>query len=340
VVSDYLKTYRNYYNVVNGQQQPLSEETLAVIANSNIVKTLQVAFGVEDLKTADLAAKAEAYISGAGLTAEEIANLKANLAGTVSGDEPVVEAIGKALGDYPTANAFTQPNAFVDLMNTVQIWGAYDRTGTNTPDNAADDTPAMLSIVSPLRFSEENYISAGDIYMDDINALYSEADQRWVYQVEMTGKQVYLWLEFAASKLKRNSSGNPYVPTLQMENYDIIMGDGFHYEIDLSKAAGERVVALTYNGEPIISNQKFTVAMNTDRFNSTSPYVMYINEKSFNEFDPDDHLIYSTEVNMTNGQTEGTLHSLLISYIKDQTARNGGITPVVKSDWSITMGAN
>ena len=88
VVADYLKTYTNYYTVVDGVQQPLSEETLDAIANSNIIKTLQTAFGVSDLKTADLAAEAEEYVTQIGLTAEEIAALRSNLGG--GSEEPIV----------------------------------------------------------------------------------------------------------------------------------------------------------------------------------------------------------------------------------------------------------
>ena len=88
VVADYLKTYTNYYTVVDGVQQPLSEETLNAIAESNIIKTLKTAFGVEDLAAADLAAEAEEYIKQIGLTDEEIAALRANLG---SEQNPVVE---------------------------------------------------------------------------------------------------------------------------------------------------------------------------------------------------------------------------------------------------------
>ena len=65
--------------MVDGVQQPLSEETLNAIAESNIIKTLKTAFGVEDLASADLAAEAEEYIQQIGLTDEEIAALRTNL---------------------------------------------------------------------------------------------------------------------------------------------------------------------------------------------------------------------------------------------------------------------
>ena len=73
VVADYMLTYSNYYGVEAGT------EKYAAIANSNIIKSLQAAFGVEDLAAADLAAEAKEYVASLGLTDAEIASLMANL---------------------------------------------------------------------------------------------------------------------------------------------------------------------------------------------------------------------------------------------------------------------
>ena len=73
VVADYMVTYYNYYGVEPGT------EKYNAIASSNIIKSLQTAFGIEDLYAADLAAEAAEYIAAIGLTEAEIAALKANL---------------------------------------------------------------------------------------------------------------------------------------------------------------------------------------------------------------------------------------------------------------------
>lgn len=73
VCDDYMITYTNYYGVKKG------EARYDTILNSNIVKTLCKAFGVETLEGADLSACAENYLTNIGLSAEEIAALKANL---------------------------------------------------------------------------------------------------------------------------------------------------------------------------------------------------------------------------------------------------------------------
>ena len=79
VVEDYMVTYQNYYGVEFGS------EKYNAIAESNIIKTLQDSFEIQDLYTADLAAEAEEYIRFLGLTEGEVQQLKANLGGeTVS----------------------------------------------------------------------------------------------------------------------------------------------------------------------------------------------------------------------------------------------------------------
>lgn len=73
VIEDYMKTYTNYYGVEKGTAK------YDAIANANIIKTLQSAFGVSDLKSADLAKEAAEYITEIGLTSAEVAALKSNL---------------------------------------------------------------------------------------------------------------------------------------------------------------------------------------------------------------------------------------------------------------------
>ena len=73
VVADYMATFYNYYGVKPG------EARYDVIAGSNIVKSLQRAFGVSDLKSADLAAEAAKYVKAIGLSDADLAALKANL---------------------------------------------------------------------------------------------------------------------------------------------------------------------------------------------------------------------------------------------------------------------
>ena len=250
----------------------------------------------------------------------------------------MLQPIGKALGDYPAKDLGTAPSAFMDLINTVQIWGAYDRTGNNTPDKTEDDKPAMLSISAPLTSGDkENLISEGDIYLGDMFGLYRF--ENWFYQITMSGEEVHQWLEFAATKIQVDAEGKPYVTNGDLTYYDVIMGEGFHYDIDVSKPEGERVINMRYNGEAVAADQEFTVVVNNYRYNGGGNYVNWLNEHGceFVANDPN-RIIYSTQFDMIQGEDEGQARALLVSYIKDQTAQNGGITPFVSSDWTVQNG--
>ncbi len=251
----------------------------------------------------------------------------------------MLQPIGKALGDYPAANLGTAPSAFVDLINTVQTWGGYDRTGENTPDKTEDDTPAMLSITAPLTSGNNaNLISEGDIYLGDMFGLYRF--ENWFYQITMSGEEVHQWLEFAATKIRVDDEGNPYVTSGDLTYYDIICGDGFRYDIDVSKPEGERVVNMTYNGVQVTADQTFTVMVNNYRYNGGGNYVSWLNNHGceFIANDPD-RIIYSTQFDMIQGEDEGQARALLVSYIKDQTEKYGGITPVITSSWTVSNGS-
>ena len=250
----------------------------------------------------------------------------------------MLQPIGQALGDYPAADLGTKPSAFMDLINTVQTWGAYDRGGVNTPDNDKDDEPAMLSISAPLTSgSNANLISEGPIVLGDMFGLYRF--ENWFYQITMSGEEVHQWLEFAATKVRIDDEGVPYVTSSDLTYYDVIMGDGFHYDIDVSLPEGERVINMTYQGQPVAADQEFTVVVNNYRYNGGGNYVKWLNDHGceFIANDPD-RIIYSTQFDMLQGEDEGQARALLVSYIKEQTAQNGGITPFITSDWTVQNG--
>ncbi len=74
VVEDYMETYINYYGVEKG-----SEKYEAVV-NSNIIKTLNATFKVDDVYKADLSAEAEEFMTeNLGLSSDEVTALKNKL---------------------------------------------------------------------------------------------------------------------------------------------------------------------------------------------------------------------------------------------------------------------
>lgn len=73
ITEDYMVTFYNYYDVQPGTEQ------YDVIAASNIQKSLAAAFEMESIFEGDLQAAAVNYLTGIGMTAEEITALQANL---------------------------------------------------------------------------------------------------------------------------------------------------------------------------------------------------------------------------------------------------------------------
>ncbi len=238
----------------------------------------------------------------------------------------MLQPIGKASGDFSAANLGTAPSAFMDLINEVQLHYAYDYNGLNTPDNKEDDVKPQLSISAPLTSGDAaNLIPQGDIVLGDMFRLYRY--ENWFYQIKMSGKEVKTWLEYSASKLNANGEvmgGLTY--------YDVIYGEGFHYEFDYSRPEGSRVVNMTYNGVPVSDSQQFTVVVNNYRYNGGGDYVKYLNEHGceFIANDPD-RVIYSTQYDMIQGEDQGQARNMLANYIREK----GTIDPTVTSDWKV-----
>ncbi len=73
IIEDYMLSYTNFYGVTKDSEQYMQ------IAESNIISSLKDAFGIDSLENADLAACAEKYLEGLGMTAEETERLKERL---------------------------------------------------------------------------------------------------------------------------------------------------------------------------------------------------------------------------------------------------------------------
>ena len=122
VVADYMTTYVNYYHLEEGGEQ------YEAVKNSNIVSILTNITGAAegtDLTTVDLAAAAEDYMLDAGLTADEVTALKANLAKdyTVETEAPAEET-----PEEPVPQAQTYTVEAGDCLWNI----AYEVYGTGT----------------------------------------------------------------------------------------------------------------------------------------------------------------------------------------------------------------
>ena len=118
VVADYMITYYNYYGVTKEAEAAKYD----AIVRSNIVKTLQTAFGVEDLKTADLKQEATDFFKELGLTESELTTLTANLS-----------------KEYTGGSTEPETKSYVKVTAAPEDW-----SGTYLIVNEADETSAYV----------------------------------------------------------------------------------------------------------------------------------------------------------------------------------------------------
>ncbi len=142
VAADYMESYANYYGVTP------SDARYETILRNGLLRTLSAAFGVENVMDADLAESAARYLAGAGMTEDEIARLKANLAAgrpfcDVSDDDADAAEAVKAAGWMGGTDAqhFTPAAALSRAQLAVILWRAAGQPAANAALPFADVAP-------------------------------------------------------------------------------------------------------------------------------------------------------------------------------------------------------
>jgi len=120
-------------------------------------------------------------------------------------------------------------------------------------------------------------VPAGDVAIKNVADLYLYPNT--VRAVKVNGAQLRGWLERSAGMFNQITPGQPdqvlLNPDFPSYNFDVI--DGVSYEIDLSQPskfapkgellddAAQRIVNLTYNGQPVTDEMEFVIATNNYR---------------------------------------------------------------------------
>ncbi|HEV2386758.1 MAG TPA: bifunctional UDP-sugar hydrolase/5'-nucleotidase [Candidatus Acidoferrales bacterium] len=142
-------------------------------------------------------------------------------------------------------------NALVDLIHAAQMI-----------EGIADVSLATMFIPSA-------EFPSGQVTIRQMFALYPY--ENWLYTVQMTGAQLQAALEHAASFL-------PAWPTppdrLRLPSYNADSAEGVNYRMDLTRPVGERIVDLTFRGQPLRPDQKLRVAINNYRYTGGGGYAM------------------------------------------------------------------
>jgi 2',3'-cyclic-nucleotide 2'-phosphodiesterase / 3'-nucleotidase len=114
-------------------------------------------------------------------------------------------------------------------------------------------------------------IPAGRVTVRQIAALY--VYENTLYVVQLTGAQLRAALEHSASFFQMWPL--PAGETLQLPDYTADSAAGVSYKIDLTRPVGDRIVDLTFHGQPLDPNQILRVAINNYRYTGGGLYTVF-----------------------------------------------------------------
>lgn len=141
-----------------------------------------------------------------------------------------------------------QDTALMDLINEVQLYYS-----------GADVSLAAL-------FTTDSNLKQGDYRKKDAVNVYKYDNT--LMSVKVTGAELKAIMEnYAGAYFNSYRQGDVTIsfnPEFRMYNYDMFAG--VNYEIDISKPVGERIVNLTYKGEPLKEDQELVLALNNYRY--------------------------------------------------------------------------
>jgi 2',3'-cyclic-nucleotide 2'-phosphodiesterase/3'-nucleotidase len=131
----------------------------------------------------------------------------------------------------------------------------------------------VLSMSAPFKsgnagISDFTDVPAGSLALNNAADLYLYPNA--LYAVKVNGAQLKAWLEKSAMRFNTIDPGrsepqelvNPAYPTY---NFDEMTSKDVRYEIDLTRAPGQRITQLLYRGKPIAAEREFLVATNSYR---------------------------------------------------------------------------
>lgn len=146
-----------------------------------------------------------------------------------------------------------EDSPIVDLIHKVQL----------------EVTGAQLSAAAVFNTSAD--FGPGNISRKEMALIYPY--ENMLYMIQVTGRQLKLYLEQSARFYARVENGEPVVDrSIPGFNFDTIAG--VEYEMDLRRPIGQRLTRLTYQGRPVSDTQTFTLALNSYRAEGGGNYSM------------------------------------------------------------------
>jgi 2',3'-cyclic-nucleotide 2'-phosphodiesterase/3'-nucleotidase len=158
----------------------------------------------------------------------------------------------------------------IELVNQAQTVYVQDYVRANLPQYAA---LPVLSMASPFKtgaagVGDYTDVKPGGLALNNAADLYLYPNA--LHAVKLNGAQLKAWLEKSAERFNRidpsSAARQELVNTAFAGfNFDMLTSADVRYQIDVTKPAGQRIVALRYKGEAMSPSQEFLVATNNYR---------------------------------------------------------------------------
>jgi 2',3'-cyclic-nucleotide 2'-phosphodiesterase/3'-nucleotidase len=175
------------------------------------------------------------------------------------------QPMGKIKGDMVVRDSMavrTADNALIEFINKVQMeYSGAEISNTALFDNHSPGFPS-------------------DVTMRDIVSNYIYPNTLRVLRI--TGYDIKEALERSANYFETYNGKeirvNPQFSNPKPQHYNYDMWEGIDYLIDISKPAGNRIVKLERNGEPLDLDKDYDVVMNNYRAGGGGEYLMFQNK--------------------------------------------------------------
>jgi 2',3'-cyclic-nucleotide 2'-phosphodiesterase/3'-nucleotidase len=172
----------------------------------------------------------------------------------------VNKVVAASTEELSAAESRYKDTPILDYINKVQT----DTVAAALVGTAYAGLP-VLSIAAP--FSRTALFPAGDVKIKDVAGLYIYDNT--LEAVVLTGAEVKAYLEYSAKFFLTLAPDAPVVPASISDpaipdyNYDVL--SGVDYDIDISRAIGDRITRLQIAGADVDPGAQFVVAVNNYR---------------------------------------------------------------------------
>ena len=158
----------------------------------------------------------------------------------------------------------------IELVNQAQTDYVVKYVKAGLPNYAA---LPVLSMASPFKagaagVGDYTDVKAGGVALNNAADLYLYPNA--LHAVKLDGAGLKAWLEKSAERFNRIDPASGAQQELVNSsfasfNFDMLTSSDVSYRIDVTKPAGQRIVALHYKGAPVAPSQEFLVATNNYR---------------------------------------------------------------------------